>query len=381
MAHHQKKALSAKAVLEDMKAGVLDAELMAKYRLSSQGLQSLLTKMLVSGLVSQADLSNRQPPRSRLSAREVVTDLKAGISDDQLKEKYHLSDKKLQTLFSKLIAANLVTQEDLDLRVEVVEVEVIEEIPESSPPRQHTLAQESIETNTAKLVEALINPDLLQKATELFGEAGETIKQFAQSDGAEKVAGWFNWIRANKWLLGSILVAFNGMCGFSYGLSQHITGADPLGVKEASIVALAVGLTTLFLLFALARRCKLPKARYVALAGVVLLALGAIIPPEQTFQEKQAWAEAEAEAREAAKHYKETITLEFDSYQKEVIPTVTRVVYDAAKQNDTMPESITLTLMMDCSGLQNRYGDSIRENFFVGRVDVVGSQIGWTEMG
>ena len=144
MPQNQKKSLSAKTVLTDVKAGMSDSELMSKYRLSAQGLKSLLRKMIDAGLLTQAELNNGRPSsdpsaKAKLSAKAVLADLKAGMSDDALKQKFGITDTGLQTLFSKLLQAGLVTQADLDARneneVEVVEVEVIEEIPETFPEK------------------------------------------------------------------------------------------------------------------------------------------------------------------------------------------------------------------------------------------------------
>lgn len=55
----QKKTVSAKAVVADIKAGMTDEQLMAKYQLSVNGLQSLVEKLLKAGLISQADIGQR----------------------------------------------------------------------------------------------------------------------------------------------------------------------------------------------------------------------------------------------------------------------------------------------------------------------------------
>lgn len=96
--------------------------------------------------------------KKSLSAKAVLQDIKVGMSDDELKKKYGISDKGLQLLFSRLIEAKLITQTDLDLRngddVEVLEVEIIEETPKTSLPQQSNPAQGPIETDTAPLEKA-----------------------------------------------------------------------------------------------------------------------------------------------------------------------------------------------------------------------------------
>lgn len=59
--------------------------------------------------------------KRRISARAVVTDLRAGITDHDLMEKYSLSSKGLQSLFRKLVAANWVEPSELKNRVPSLE--------------------------------------------------------------------------------------------------------------------------------------------------------------------------------------------------------------------------------------------------------------------
>jgi ankyrin repeat protein len=52
----------------------------------------------------------------RLSAKEVIADVRAGATDEFLLKKYSISEKGLRSLFQKLIDASLITQADLDKR-------------------------------------------------------------------------------------------------------------------------------------------------------------------------------------------------------------------------------------------------------------------------
>gem|GEM_PF-304783 len=54
--------------------------------------------------------------KKKLSAKEVVMDIRAGAADEFLMKKYGISDKGLQSLFQKLITAKVFTQADLDRR-------------------------------------------------------------------------------------------------------------------------------------------------------------------------------------------------------------------------------------------------------------------------
>jgi hypothetical protein len=60
-------------------------------------------------------VADGQKPR-KISAKAVMADLKAEMTDQQLMDKYGLSFEGLQDLFSKLIDAKLVSQTYLDNR-------------------------------------------------------------------------------------------------------------------------------------------------------------------------------------------------------------------------------------------------------------------------
>ena len=61
----KKRKITARVILNDIQAGATDTEIMEKHRLSAQGLQSVFTKMLTAGVVTQAELDERVPPQER----------------------------------------------------------------------------------------------------------------------------------------------------------------------------------------------------------------------------------------------------------------------------------------------------------------------------
>lgn len=85
-----KPKICAKQVLEDIRAGIDDGVLMEKYRLSAKGLQSLFKKLGQAGIIKH------------LNACEVLADLSSGIASDKLMEKYRLTEEGLQSLFQEL---------------------------------------------------------------------------------------------------------------------------------------------------------------------------------------------------------------------------------------------------------------------------------------
>lgn len=55
-------------------------------------------------------------PKIHIRSGEVVKDLKAGLSNEEVKQKYNLSDRQLHSLFEKLKAAKLLTGPDFEER-------------------------------------------------------------------------------------------------------------------------------------------------------------------------------------------------------------------------------------------------------------------------
>ena len=139
-----RRKISAKDAVADIRSGWNDAALMKKYGLSPNGLQSLFDKLVNTGFIDlgemqnrlhgflgsvvipeadlsgQKDLVNAQPIKSKsartINAQEVARDIRSGMNDSGLMEKYRLSPKGITSLFEKLISLGLLTQADCDRR-------------------------------------------------------------------------------------------------------------------------------------------------------------------------------------------------------------------------------------------------------------------------
>lgn len=151
----KKPKIDAKQAVEDIRAGMDDCDLMAKYRVSAKGLESLFDKLLKAGALDSSELDmrhrafsgtviisrdleivseeeqqstppvhpeparqieNRQP-RSPISARALAADVRSGMDDSALMAKYDLSSQGLDRLLSKLVGTGVLRQEELDARM------------------------------------------------------------------------------------------------------------------------------------------------------------------------------------------------------------------------------------------------------------------------
>jgi hypothetical protein len=117
-----KPKIDAKQVLEDLKAGFDDTYLMEKYNLSAKGLQSLFQKLVAGGLVDRWLLeggrlkpgAGTSPGEREVSAKEVLKDLRSGMTQDAMMHKYRLSAQGLANLFEQLVEAGLMAESELD---------------------------------------------------------------------------------------------------------------------------------------------------------------------------------------------------------------------------------------------------------------------------
>lgn len=133
-----KPTIDAKQALEDIRSGMDDQTLMAKYRISAKGLQSLYGKLVARSVITQEEIDQRtsesfgdvsitenlkqqtaKPKGSgrTVSAQEAARDIRAGMSDADLMEKYKLSSRGLQSLLGQLVDAGIVSQRELDGRM------------------------------------------------------------------------------------------------------------------------------------------------------------------------------------------------------------------------------------------------------------------------
>ena len=111
----QKPIIDLKDALHDIRTGLDDSTLMKKYQLSAKGLQSMFKKLLALGVITQAELGRGPVPE--IKAKDAVRDIRSGMDDFALMDKYGLSAKGLQSLFDQLVAAGLLSRGDLDLRM------------------------------------------------------------------------------------------------------------------------------------------------------------------------------------------------------------------------------------------------------------------------
>ncbi len=107
------REIRAREVLEDIRAGMGHVALMEKYRLSPVGLHNLFEELTNLGLLELTDRHEVIPGRQRIKIREIVSDIKAGMTDPELMTKYKIDRKALQSLFKKLLDLKAISRDTL----------------------------------------------------------------------------------------------------------------------------------------------------------------------------------------------------------------------------------------------------------------------------
>lgn len=101
------REIKAGEVLKDIRRGLNDLGIMEKYKLSAKGLEDLYRLLAAAGLLDKSTLTPTGRRTRQISAAEITTDMSSGMSDKQLMEKYDLSPAALQKVFEDLVGSGM----------------------------------------------------------------------------------------------------------------------------------------------------------------------------------------------------------------------------------------------------------------------------------
>lgn len=120
----EKKTVSAREVVADIRVGMSDEQLMLKHGLSAKGLESLKTKLVTAGLLTAQELDGKSPPTQvadpsvdkRAFAKNMADAVKDGLPDAEIIKRFGISAAKLPKVYESLVKAGYLSQEDLNRR-------------------------------------------------------------------------------------------------------------------------------------------------------------------------------------------------------------------------------------------------------------------------
>jgi hypothetical protein len=135
----KKRVIDAAEAVKSIRSGMTDADLMSRYKISADGLQSLFKKLSAAGAIRQSEISERLarsheaisldettteillPEESGVpvAAKEILRGLKSGMDYKTLMEEYGLTAKDFRTLLNKFQKEGLISEPELDREVGV----------------------------------------------------------------------------------------------------------------------------------------------------------------------------------------------------------------------------------------------------------------------
>jgi hypothetical protein len=98
-----KRKIGLLEVLKNIRQGMDDAALKERYQLSERGLKSLYRELCDSGLLESEGEQYFIPAKRRIITSEIVSDILSGRTDKELRNKYKLSSLKFLKVLSKLV--------------------------------------------------------------------------------------------------------------------------------------------------------------------------------------------------------------------------------------------------------------------------------------
>ena len=113
---------TAEHFIKDVASGMTDEDLQKKYRVS--GRQFTLYKATALDIIAKN--KREKPSKRKLKAREFLKDVKMGMSDNELMEKYLLTRRALQSALRQLIELRLATPLELSNRLSITTSQVRE---------------------------------------------------------------------------------------------------------------------------------------------------------------------------------------------------------------------------------------------------------------
>jgi hypothetical protein len=113
---------TAENFIRDVASGMADEDLQEKYRVSGQ--KFILYKATALDIIAKNKRKN--PNKRKLKAKDFLKDVKIGMGDDELMEKYLLSRRALQSALRQLIELGLATPLELSNRLSITKSQVRE---------------------------------------------------------------------------------------------------------------------------------------------------------------------------------------------------------------------------------------------------------------
>jgi uncharacterized protein (DUF433 family) len=126
------RQISAKEILRDVREGLDDTAIMRKYKLSPKGLHNVYNELVDCGYLERVGQHYVVPTARRISTREIVAEIRRGVSNEELMRRHKLTEAGLQNAFKLLVDTRALGAEEIagrqSLRFEAVVPQGIREM-------------------------------------------------------------------------------------------------------------------------------------------------------------------------------------------------------------------------------------------------------------
>lgn len=172
-----KCVINARQVVRDLRSGISKQDLMVKYRLSNRSVDKVFAKLVEIGVLR------------RVNVKHVLRDIRSGVTNSALMQKYQLSPKALEKLFLGMTDAGISffreRQANNKKRVSVREIvrDVRQGLSETELMQRHELSSRGLQSALWKLVDSGVLT------------WGEVLGAYADDDGSEAARRNRQWTR------------------------------------------------------------------------------------------------------------------------------------------------------------------------------------------
>lgn len=103
-----------KGVFEYVESGLNNVALMEKYGPSYEGLRELLQELADAGFLGKSLSQAASESTRRIAVRNIVKDIRSGVSRSDLTAKYNLSDENFEKVLKRLVQAKAISNDELE---------------------------------------------------------------------------------------------------------------------------------------------------------------------------------------------------------------------------------------------------------------------------
>jgi hypothetical protein len=329
----EKKTISAREVVADIKVGMTDEQLMAKHMLSAKGLESLKTKLVTAGLLTQDQLSGKGVPvvfDKKEFAKNIANAVLSGLNDIEISTRFGIPQENLPKVYDSLVKAGYLTLDDLKRTPE----------NEKTPEQGATPAPKTPESQEPPPVDQP-QADSPEKPPALDGRTVGICLVAALATGLSLAQGTTTtWLWFLVW---TPIFAIAACFGYSAFLEKYTE-----------------------------------KVKYVVIAGIIfgLAFIGNVgkTPPGSTAQKSSSGkvtnstpATKQQSDKSVNKNPIIEVTLDHHHTVKGAASKIAKAVWKAA-DDYTQAETLLVKVKMSSSGLSDKYGNDIRGDLAMGQI-------------